>query len=370
MAQITNVVQEADELLEQEIKEQRNLLRADRMDISFGEIISMYERGELIIRPAFQRLFRWEDEQKTRFIESIILGIPIPPIFVAENSDTVWELVDGLQRVSTVLSFFGILKSEDEGMRNKNSWELEEGERLERLEGRTAKTLPMKFQLLIKRATCRVEIIRWDSKYDMRFELFNRLNTGGSLLTSQEIRNCLYRDENGSKSFYDFLEKLSQNENFIKIVGFKEQDLEQQFDQELVLRFISLYKATKIHTSISQHMTSFMEKTIKQENANSFYKEYEDIFAKVTKILSPLGNKIFKQKDGKFATALYDTIMIGVAEYVDKYENIGVQQLSKKLEQVRRDETLLKFSRKGGNNQRTRILNRLKEARRIFSKYE
>src|SRR5258706_16231751 len=100
-----------DDVLEQEVIETRNSLSTDRLDMSFGEIMSMYERGEIIIDPEFQRLFRWTDYQKTRFMESLLLGIPIPPIFVAEDQNGRWELVDGLQRLSTVLSFFGMLKS-------------------------------------------------------------------------------------------------------------------------------------------------------------------------------------------------------------------------------------------------------------------
>ena len=87
--------------LDQELTLQSNMLRTERLDVSFGEILNMYENGEIIIDPAFQRLFRWDEEQKTRFIESILLGIPIPPIFVAANSEGIWELVDGLQRIST-----------------------------------------------------------------------------------------------------------------------------------------------------------------------------------------------------------------------------------------------------------------------------
>lgn len=90
--------------LESQVQELRNSLTTDRMDMSFGEIMNMYEQGEIIISPEFQRLFRWTIEQKTKFIESILLGIPIPPIFVAEDNDGRWELVDGLQRISTVLS--------------------------------------------------------------------------------------------------------------------------------------------------------------------------------------------------------------------------------------------------------------------------
>ena len=93
-----------EQILKEQIETQRNLLSTDRLDVSFGEIMSMYERREIIIKPAFQRYFRWDLDQKTRFMESILLGIPIPPIFVAEDGDGVWELVDGLQRISTVLS--------------------------------------------------------------------------------------------------------------------------------------------------------------------------------------------------------------------------------------------------------------------------
>ncbi len=110
--------------LESQVQELRNSLTTDRMDMSFGEIMNMYEQGEIIISPEFQRLFRWTIEQKTKFIESILLGIPIPPIFVAEDNDGRWELVDGLQRISTVLSFFGILKTDNPEI---NKWSLISG---------------------------------------------------------------------------------------------------------------------------------------------------------------------------------------------------------------------------------------------------
>lgn len=95
--------------LESEITFERDRLSTDRMDISFGELINLYKNKELIIRPEYQRLFRWSSKQKTALIESILLSIPIPPIFVAEDKNGVWELVDGLQRVATFLSFFGEL---------------------------------------------------------------------------------------------------------------------------------------------------------------------------------------------------------------------------------------------------------------------
>lgn len=348
--------------LEKEIERQRNSFSTDRLDMSFGEIMNMYERDEIIINPAFQRLFRWSNDQQTRFIESLLLGIPIPPIFVAEDIDGKWEVVDGLQRISTVLSFFGVLKSVPE----KNNWILDEGERIEALEGFTNLTIPMKFKLNIKRAVCRVEIIRWNSDYDMRYELFNRLNTGGTPLTPQEIRNCIYRGT--STDFNDFLKKLANSEKFKSLTQLNEDQLNELYNEELVLRFVSLYNnRNQIRVSIGQHMTNFMREAL--DNPSFDYKKYETIFNEVLEILNPLGKEIFRQPDNAFATALFDTIMIGIAENIALYKGANALDLIKgKIVELRDDQVLLKFSRKGGNNQRHRILNRLKEANRIFGK--
>lgn len=347
------------ELLEAEISEQRNSLSTDRLDMSFGEIMSMYEREEIIINPDFQRLFRWDNEQQTRFIESLLLGIPIPPIFVAENDEGKWELVDGLQRTSTFLSFFGILKT----MPEKNFWVLDQGERIPSLEGFNIDTLPQKFKLNLKRSTCRIEIIRWNSQYDMRFELFNRLNTGGTPLTAQEIRNCIYRGV--SNRFNDFLKDLANDETFLTLISLNNDQIEELYNEELILRFFSLYtNHTKISGSISQHMTDYMKEAIANDAYS--YRENKDLFNRVLEVLSKLDSNIFRHANGDFATALYDTIMIGIAKHLNKYKDASSDELYRKVEEVKTDEVLIKFSRKGGNNQKSRIKNRLREADRIF----
>ncbi len=162
------------EALEKEISGERDKLSTDRMDISFGELINLYKNKELIIRPEYQRLFRWKPQQKTALIESILLSIPIPPIFVAEDKDGVWELVDGLQRVATLISFFGELDAdvsklpyqiaeddeEDIEISIGNKWSLESGGLIKNLEGFNIDTLPGKYKINLKRAVCRVEILR------------------------------------------------------------------------------------------------------------------------------------------------------------------------------------------------------------------
>jgi hypothetical protein len=347
------------EALLQEVEAARNSLNTDRLDMSFGEIMSMYENGEMIINPEFQRFYRWNDYQQTRFVESILLGIPVPPIFVAEDENGRWELVDGLQRLSTVFSFFGILKNTIE----KNNWMLQDGELINGLEKYSCKELPLKLQFNIKRATCRVEIIRWNSKYDLRFELFNRLNTGGSPLTNQEIRNCIYRGI--SSEFNNFLKELSKNEKFIALINPNEKQVLELYMEELVLRFMSLYRnANNVHKSIAQHMTDFMKDAL---NKPSFdYKMYKLIFEKTIDILYPLGDKIFRSSNGVFATALYDTVMIGIAENINLYGTAKPTKVSEKVNEICQDDVFKRITRSGGNNSVQRVRNRIREANRIF----
>lgn len=351
--------------LEKEIEEQSNLLRTERMDVSFGELMSMYQQNEVIIHPAFQRYFRWDEYQMTRFIESIILGIPIPAIFVATNGDGEWEVVDGLQRLSTVFSFVGILKDGDKGLDKKNDWQLMEGDRVIGLEGYTYRDLPQKFKYALKRAVCRVEILKWNSSYDMRYELFNRLNTGGTPLSPQEIRNCIFRDI--SSDFNDFLFELSENEDFISALSLSVEQRESLYDQELILRFMSLYDARKIKTSVSQYMTKFMENALKNKNFD--YDRYRILFNRLFAILKTIGPSVFRRSNGAFATSLYDVIIYGIGHNLDKYENMSSDDIIAIIHKdLVNDANFLKLSRKGGNNQRERIMNRLALAKTIFGK--
>ena len=98
--------------LQEEIDKTRAEIRSDGYAISVGEWISIYDKGELDIHPEFQRFFRWSLRQKSRLIESLLLGIPIPQIFVAQRPDGIWDVVDGLQRLSTIFEFAGILLDE------------------------------------------------------------------------------------------------------------------------------------------------------------------------------------------------------------------------------------------------------------------
>lgn len=342
-----------------DIVSSRNTLQTDKLDMSFGEIMNMYDRDEIIINPDFQRLYRWNEYQKTRFIESVIIGIPIPPIFVAEDKQGRWEVVDGLQRLSTIFSFFGILKN----MPEKNNWVLGAGDMIQTLDGFSCNTLPLKIQLNIKRASFRIEIIKWNSQYDLRFELFNRLNTGGTPLTNQEIRNSLYRSK--SSLFNDFLKELAAYKPFITVVDIPKEKVDQLYLEELVLRFMSLYRNSQhVNKSIAIHMTDFMKESA--ENPDFKYGIYQQIFKKTFDVLHSVGKGIFNSKNHEFSTAIYDTTTIGIAENIHLYSEKKPAIIREKIKEVKSDEIYQKMVRSGGNNSIQRVRKRLEFANTIF----
>ena len=94
--------------LQDEINARASKIYRESYQMSIGELINLYRDGEMDIHPEFQRVFRWSEYQKTKLIESIMLNIPIPSIFVSQNEDGVWDVIDGVQRLSTIFQFVGI----------------------------------------------------------------------------------------------------------------------------------------------------------------------------------------------------------------------------------------------------------------------
>ena len=203
------VAQETRDLLAEEIINAQRQVRTDAYQMSIGEIVSMYENHEIVIDPEFQRLFRWNIGQKSKLIESLLLGIPLPPIFVFEQENGSWELIDGLQRISTVLEFMGKLRSPDGGLMvpsilegtkylpslHNSVWE--RSEQIPEITLDEQNTIDKAYQLTIRRARLGVEILKRPSDDQTKFDLFQRLNAGGTQANAQELGNCVMLMVNG-----------------------------------------------------------------------------------------------------------------------------------------------------------------------------
>jgi hypothetical protein len=182
-------------MLKDEIDEAKRTVSTDTVQITIGEVANMYANAELNILPDFQRLFRWSDDRKSNFVESILIGIPIPPAFVYENENGTWELIDGLQRISTVLEFMGVLKDPD--TRKTRRSKLLGTKYLPSLNGivwlakeEGEETLDKALQLFFRRHRIDFQILKHPSDPKTKFDLFQRLNRGGAYANEQEVRTC------------------------------------------------------------------------------------------------------------------------------------------------------------------------------------
>jgi hypothetical protein len=182
-------------MLRDEIENAKRTVTTDTVAITVGEISSMYAANELNILPEFQRLFRWSEDRKSNFIESILIGIPVPPAFVYENDNGTWELIDGLQRISTILEFMGLLRDPDTGELKRSR--LLRTKYLPSLDGIVWKAqinqevaLDTALQLFFRRSRIDFQILKHPSDPKTKFDLFQRLNRGGAYANEQEVRTC------------------------------------------------------------------------------------------------------------------------------------------------------------------------------------
>ena len=213
-----------------QINKKRREIKTDGYPMSIGEWVSMYERAELDIHPEFQRFYRWSAAQKAGLIESILFGIPLPPVFVSQRADGVWDVVDGLQRLSTIFQFMGLLQ--DESGKKIKPLMLEGTKYLPSLRGvqwedekDPKNSLPKELQLVMKRSKIAASIVLKESDESAKYDLFQRLNTGGSELSPQEVRNCLLLMIN--KPFFEWLKELPKYEPFINSTALSDRPLEE-----------------------------------------------------------------------------------------------------------------------------------------------
>ncbi|HDR9803660.1 TPA: DUF262 domain-containing protein [Burkholderia cenocepacia] len=317
--------------LADEIKAARKKVVTDGYEMSLGEIISLYKSEELVIDPVFQRLFRWDDERKTRFIESLILGIPIPPIFVYQDANGIWELIDGLQRLSTVLQLTGDLDgpaAEALGPLVLNGTRFLpslNGKRWTESAPRAGDGLGQPLQIEIKRARIRVEILKAESDASAKYELFQRLNTGGAELTEQEVRNSIAVALN--REFYDWLVERSNNDTFIRTTAQTSTALESQMGVELVLRFLA-FRNIEYTPGLDVH--EYLDDALfRLANAPDLDLETErETFDKTFGYLDEaLEGDAFKRWNGekftgKFLMSLFEVISVGVAKNINALEKL------------------------------------------------
>lgn len=359
--------------LQEQIDKHRKDIRTDSYEMSIGEWISLYENGEIDIHPEFQRYFRWTAYQKSTLVESILLGIPVPEIFVSQRNDGVWDVVDGLQRLSTIYELVGILKDENQQIRDP--FLLEKTKYLPSLEGKAWKSdspaneLTQAQKLLVRRTKLGVNIILRESDENTKYELFQRLNTGGSQLTDQEVRNVIMVRQN--KPLYDLMNQLADEEDFKATVTLTDKSLEEQYDKELVLRYLALRKIDESTLKKVTDINEFLNDSV--QNNTYDLKLEKDIFQLVfQKLAESLGTNAFRRYNstrntftGGFLVSAFEVIAIGLGYYAEAGDQNLYANLEEKVKHVWEPNGIPNASR-AGMQTAPRLKNTIPLGRNIF----
>ncbi len=340
--------------LEDQLNLERNKVDVASVSFSVREIVRMYEDDELSIAPSYQRKYRWPKSVASTFVESVFLGLPIPPIFVATNADFQWEVVDGLQRISTLIHFLGEDEESVKRIGRSGSLVLEGLEKLTQLNGSGYPALPPSIQRYFARQPLQVISLTDKSDRSVRFDLFERLNTGAISLTPQEVRSAVYRGD-----FLNFIEELSANLDLRSLLKLQESNQNDGTTTEQVLKFFA-YKD-------NQHLfkgavTSFLNDFTEQSSKEFDYIHQRSVFESTMKFLAgALGGPFLRRNTSITPLVQFEACAIGVARIIEE----GKKPVVPSDDWL--NDTQLVDASTGGTNTRSMLGRRIERAKQLFS---
>lgn len=372
--------------LQEEIDLRAQEIHTDSYSMAINEAAAMYEAGDLDVHPEFQRIFRWTLDQQSKLIESIFLGIPIPPIFVATRKDGVWDVVDGVQRLSTIFRFMGVLKREDGSPDTPDP--LVAGEYIHGLNGLyyasdadgaldgMTHALDDTQRRLFKRARLDFQIVQKESDEQAKYDLFQRLNSG-TRLSEQEARNCLAVMLDAS--FSRWIDDLAADEHFANVMSISERQQEEAYDAESVLRFLSIVEASDDQLSRMGDVGDFLTRSMRAFIADEAFdrqaqeRRFRAIFAALD---DALGANAFRRYDpergrysGRFSVSAFEAVASGLARNWDSWQPLDTDTRRLRLQElvptVWADDTFIQRSG-GGKAAERRIPYMVQVGERIF----
>lgn len=307
-------LESSDDKMGIEIPKEKRYLNTASYDFSVQALVD-YMSGDLpkvILEVPFQRNFIWKEDRASQLIESVIMNVPIPPLYFAEEESGRWLVIDGLQRLNSLLHFY------------QNEYPLQGLEIIKELDKLKYKDLPPKAKSLLNDGLLRVNVIKKDSHSDIKYDIFMRLNKGSVSLNYQELRNCLYRGH---------LNKIArtftkENKDFQKLLNLKKAH-PRFLDVELIMRVFAMEEKLEINQDGDYHIKSyngrmvnfindFMERSqkITEEEAKEKFMTLE---ATIKKVIAVFGySDAFKDENAKiqrFNKSIAEFILLSFKKY-------------------------------------------------------
>lgn len=297
------------DLTELQAKAKERTVKTQTIEYDLETLLKRIRSGYIRIDPSYQRRHRWKNGTSSRLIESLLLNIPIPTIYISQDIDIddadddspVFTVIDGQQRLTAIRDFL------------ENNLELTELEVLDTLNGMKYEDLPrfLKRRLQDRSLSC----LRIDSTVDqqVKYDIFERLNSGSVELTAQELRNATYRSP-----FNEMIKTLSEDERFKRLANVSENKQNKMEDVELILRFYALTEGR--YQNYKPNMKDFLNDSmyefskLAEEELGPYRERFIHEFEVIEKVLGGCPFARWK-KDGsglasRFNTAVYDAVIV------------------------------------------------------------
>lgn len=323
------------------------------VDYPVDSLVKRMEDGSIYV-PPFQRGYVWKMDKASRFVESLLLGLPVPGIFLSrEEEQQRLMVIDGQQRLRTLQYFYdGTYVPED------RKFALEG---VSRFKGASYDSLREEDRRRLDDSVLHATIVKQDVPSDddsSVYHIFERLNTGGALLHPQEIRAAIYHGE-----FNDLLGQLNKNKSWRSVFG-KIHD--RMKDQELILRFLALYSDFEGYKSpMKEFLNLYMGKNrhLKSQSAE----ELKRVFADTIELaVESLGEKAFKPKRG-FNSPVFDAVMVGIARRLERGEVHSPEELNEQYQTLLENEEFTTLVFRGGTTTEESVRLRIRLATEAFA---
>lgn len=323
---------------------------------SCADLKRMYDKKQIDISPDFQRELVWDSPSKARFLDSLLKNLPIPSMCISlDISSQKRVVIDGLQRISTIVEFLDAVENDRElVLSSLNDID-------DRLSGKSIKQIKEYSPDVIgfiENVSIPVTVLRCDlskeNHMEYIFTIFHRLNTGGTKLNSQEIRNCIF---NGK--FNDMLSKCSseKNEELESLLGKKNS----RFTfEEFILRFFAFQDKLNNYNG---KLTSFLNEYMRENRKLSEDKinNKKDLFIKTVDVLY---SKITGEKN--FSRAVLEALLYGVGKNLEKSSSMSNEDFNSLCQKIRDSTELQSSELQGGLMQQSKVKARLNIADEIF----
>jgi hypothetical protein len=323
-------------------------------DYDVEGLVKRLKRGDIFI-PPFQRDYVWNQAEASRLVESLLLGLPVPGVFLAkENDSNKLSVIDGQQRLKSLLFFYEGFFNPKEGETRKKVFRLKNVQ--EKFEGKTYEELEEDDRINLDDSIIHSTIIKQETPTDDNtsiYHVFERLNTGGRKLTPQEIRAAIYIGK-----LNELISELNDYPAWRELFGKKNNRLK---DQELVLRFFAMYnELEKYSKPLKEFLNKFNGRyrnptDVELERLRFIFKRTTDV------ILENIGKSAFRP-DRVFNAAAFEVLMVGIANRID--ENIDFAAFAENINNLYQNQSFIDSITRATSDDKV-----VAERHRLFNEY-